>query len=66
MEGLQELLHLVEAAGVTEEDLDEVVHALKAEEAAEINNAGLEAQLEYILEACCGQVEAAARAIGLE
>ncbi len=65
MEGLKELLRLVEAAGITEEDLDELVHDFKAEEAAEINNAGLEAQLKYILEAHCGVVEAAARAIGI-
>jgi len=65
VENLQELIRLVEAAGITEEDLDEVVHEFKAEEAAEINNAGLEAQLEYILEACGGQVKAAARAIGI-
>lgn len=66
MEDLKELLRLVEAAGITEEDLDELVHELKSEEAAEINNRGLEAQLEYILEAHCGVVEAAARAIGIE
>ena len=31
------------------EDLDELVHDLKAEEASVINNAGREAQIEYIL-----------------
>jgi len=35
--------------GMTEEELDEIVHDLKAEEAAEINNQGKEAQIEYIL-----------------
>jgi hypothetical protein len=34
---------------MTEEDLDEIVHDLKAEEAAEINNRGKEAQIEYIM-----------------
>ena len=31
------------------EDLDELVYDLKAEEASVINNAGREAQIEYIL-----------------
>ncbi len=35
--------------GMTEEELDEIVHDLKAEEAAGINNQGKEAQIEYIL-----------------
>ena len=35
--------------GMTEEDLDEIVHDLKAGEAAEINNQGKDAQIEYIL-----------------
>ncbi len=35
--------------GMTEEELDEIVHDLKSEEAAEINNQGKEAQIEYIL-----------------
>ncbi|MFZ5451488.1 MAG: hypothetical protein ACOZF2_06415 [Thermodesulfobacteriota bacterium] len=34
---------------MTEEELDEIVHDLKAEEAAEINNHGKDAQIEYIL-----------------
>jgi ribosomal protein L29 len=34
---------------MTEEELDETVHDLKSEEAAEINNRGKEAQIEYIL-----------------
>jgi ribosomal protein L29 len=33
---------------MTEEELDEIVHDLKAEEAAEINNRGKEAQIQYI------------------
>ena len=35
--------------GMTEEALDEIVHDLKAGEAAEINNQGREAQISYIL-----------------
>lgn len=34
---------------LTEEDLDELVHDLKGEEAAEINNQGKEAQIAYIM-----------------
>ncbi len=34
---------------MTEEELDEIVHDLKAEEAAEINNQGKDAQIDYIL-----------------
>jgi ribosomal protein L29 len=34
---------------MTEEELDEIVHDLKAEEAAEINNRGKEAQVECIV-----------------
>lgn len=66
MGGLEELLQLANDAGITSEDLDELVHDFKAEEAAEINNAGLEAQLEYILECCGGDAEAAARQIGVD
>ncbi|MGB9886461.1 MAG: hypothetical protein ACPLRW_05615 [Moorellales bacterium] len=66
MEGLGELLRRVEAAGLGWEDLFEVVHDLKSREASDINNAGMEAQLEYILEACGGDVEVAAQTIGLE
>jgi hypothetical protein len=34
---------------MSEEDLDELVHDLKSEEAAAINNRGREAQVAYIL-----------------
>ena len=34
---------------LTEAELDEMVHDLKAQEAAEINNQGKEAQISYIL-----------------
>ena len=35
--------------GIEPEDLDEVVHNLKGEEAAVINNGGMEHQLQFIL-----------------
>ncbi len=38
-----------ELMGMSEEDLDELVHALKGEEAAAINNQGRDAQVAYIL-----------------
>lgn len=38
-----------ELAAMTEEQLDELVHDLKGEEAAEINNQGKDAQIAYIL-----------------
>jgi hypothetical protein len=34
---------------MTEEELDELVHQAKGEEAAEINNQGKEAQIAYLL-----------------
>ncbi len=34
---------------LSEEDLDELVHDLKGQEAAAINNQGKEAQISYIL-----------------
>jgi hypothetical protein len=34
---------------MTEEELDEIVHDLKGGEAAEINNRGKDAQIEFIL-----------------
>lgn len=34
---------------LSEEELDELVHDLKGQEAAEINNQGKEAQVDYIL-----------------
>jgi len=34
---------------LSEEELDEMVHDLKSKEAAEINNGGKDAQINYIL-----------------
>jgi len=33
---------------IEESELDEIVHDLKAEEASTINNAGIDAQIEYL------------------
>jgi hypothetical protein len=38
-----------ELTQMSEEELDELVHDLKGEEAAEINNSGRDAQIAYIL-----------------
>ena len=38
--------------GFEDVDLDEIVHNLKSEESAEINNQGIEAQVRYIFK--CG------------
>lgn len=38
-----------ELLAMSEEDLDELVHDLKGEEAADINNQGRDAQIAYIL-----------------
>ena len=38
-----------EVEQMDEQDLDEIVHELKSQEAAEINNAGKDAQITYIL-----------------
>ncbi len=37
------------AQNLTEEELDDLVHDLKSQEAATINNAGKEAQINFIL-----------------
>lgn len=44
------LLAVCEALGIEDEDLDELVHDAKGAEAAAINNAGLDDQLEYLLD----------------
>lgn len=38
-----------ELDAMSQEELDDIVHDMKAAEAASINNAGREAQMEYIL-----------------
>jgi hypothetical protein len=38
-----------ELLAMSEEDLDELVHDLKGEEAAAINNQGRDAQIAYVL-----------------
>ena len=47
---IQSLILAIEAAGKDSSDLDGFVHDAKGEEAAAIDNAGLEAQLEYLTE----------------
>ncbi|AOQ24584.1 hypothetical protein MTAT_19270 [Moorella thermoacetica] len=51
MNDLQTLIEWVNNKYIDSVFLDDVVHELKSKEAAEINNCGLEAQLEYILDA---------------
>jgi hypothetical protein len=58
---LEQLLAKAEAAGLGAEDLDETVHDLANNIAADINNAGLEDQLRYLFNEWGG--EAAAREI---
>ncbi len=43
------LLKLAEKLGIEESDLDDYVHELKSEEAKEINNNGLRAQIHYLV-----------------
>lgn len=45
------IIAALDAKGVEPEDLDDLVHDLKAEEAADINNGGLTSQVEYLLSA---------------
>jgi len=56
MTDIESLVALAEAKGVDPYDLDVAVHEAKAAEAAEINNSGLEAQIEYLV-ASCSQAE---------
>lgn len=44
------LFDKAEAAGLTEEDLDEAVHELASNTASDVNNSGLEDQLNYLIE----------------
>jgi len=48
-ETFDELLAWAEEHGIECSDLDENVHDAKSAEAADINNSGLDAQLEYLL-----------------
>jgi hypothetical protein len=48
-ESLRALRGWATANGVTAEELDELVHDLKSGEASAINNAGLDAQLAFLL-----------------
>ena len=46
---LKEAIEALDRSGFGDVDLFDVVHALKSLEASEINNSGLEMQLDYIL-----------------
>jgi hypothetical protein len=46
-----ELVALAEGIGLTPEDLDEAVHETASKRASEVNNGGLEAQIDYLIDA---------------
>jgi len=46
----RDLIVQAEKNRITSESLDEAVHEAKANEAAEINNGGLESQIPYLVE----------------
>ena len=46
---MEELIKQLHDHGITSEDLDDMVHDMKAAEAAEINNGGIEDQVEYLI-----------------
>ena len=48
---LRDLLALARQHGISSDDLDEIVHELVSEQATQINNGGLEAQLSYLIDA---------------
>ena len=47
---VSELMGFAELYGIRAEDLDDVVHDLKSQDASVINNEGLRGQIEYLLE----------------
>ena len=48
---LRDLLALAQQHGINSDDLDDIVHELISEQATQINNGGLEAQLSYLIDA---------------
>lgn len=48
---LADLLALARQHGIGSEGLDEIVHQVVSEQATQINNGGLEAQLSYLIDA---------------
>jgi len=48
MATIEEIVRRLEAQGVECQDLDDRVHDAKGEEAADINNSGLEVQVSYL------------------
>lgn len=49
-EAIDALLAKAETAGLKPEDLDEIVHELASSIAADINNSGMEGQIEYMID----------------
>jgi hypothetical protein len=48
---LRDLLALARQHGISPDDLDEIVHEVVSQQATQINNGGLEAQLSYLIDA---------------
>jgi len=63
MGSCSDLLRWALDEGIESAMLDEMIHDLKAREAAEINNCGLDDQLSYILSSCDGDPCAAKKLI---
>ena len=49
-QAIDDLLAKAEAAGLKAEDLDEIVHELTSSIAADVNNAGMDGQLGYLVD----------------
>src|SRR6266705_1615774 len=47
---LRDLLALARQHGISSDDLDEIVHEVVSQQATQINNGGLEAQLSYLID----------------
>jgi hypothetical protein len=52
---VQKMLDWMAEKRVQSEDLDELVHDIKSKEASQINNGGLERQVQFLLE--CMEIE---------
>jgi len=48
---MKELFKEIKDISIRDDELDDLVHDAKAAEASDVNNAGVDAQLEYLLEA---------------
>lgn len=47
---IQDIISKARVAGVSSEDLDELVHEVVSKTASSINNGGLEAQIEFLVD----------------